>query len=128
MDIAAVALGAHMIEKTITLDRTIRSPEHIMSLEPDEARAFVTTMHDVEQALGSPRRIFTAQERQAPPVARRSVVAARDLAPGIMLGQDDLDYARPGGGIPAGMDYLVLGKKLRRSLSRGERFRTVDME
>ena len=127
MDIAAVALGANMIEKTITLDRTIRSPEHIMSLEPDEAKAFVTTIRDVEQALGNPRRIFTEQERKAPPVARRSVVAARDLALGTVLVQDDLDYARPGGGIPAGMDYLVFGKKLRRAVKRGERYSIADV-
>ena len=127
MDIAAITLGAAMIEKTITLDRTIRSPEHIMSLEPDEAKAFVTTIRDVEQALGNPRRIFTEQEKNAPPVARRSVVAARDLASGTVLVQDDLDYARPGGGIPAGMDYLVLGKKLRRAMKRGERYEMGDV-
>ena len=128
MDIAAVALGATMIEKTITLDRTIRSPEHIMSLEPEEARAFVGTIRDVEQALGNSRRIFTEQERKMPPVARRSVVAARDLSPSTVLVQEDLDYARPGDGIPAGMDYLVIGKTLRHSLKRGERYRMSDME
>ncbi len=128
MDIAAVALGAHMIEKTVTLDRTIRSPEHIMSLEPDDAAGFVRTIRDVEHALGNPRRIITAEERGKPPVARRSVVAKYALPPGKTLEQADLEYARPGDGIPAHLDGLVLGKKTRGPLVAGEKFRPEDVE
>lgn len=121
MDIAAVALGVDMLEKTITLDRCIRSPEHIMSLEPHEAAAFVQTIRDVEVALGNCRRIMTPEERALPPVTRRSVIAARDIAEGEILTQEMLDYARPGDGLPPHLDYLVLGKHCRVSLKQGER-------
>lgn len=120
MDIAAVALGAHMIEKTITLDRSVRSPEHIMSLEPSEAKIFVDTIRDVEQALGRARRTISAEEYQRSSIARRSIVAARDLEAGTLLAQADLAYVRPGNAIPAHLDYLLLGKKLRCSLTCGE--------
>ena len=128
MDIAAVALGVDMLEKTITLDRCIRSPEHIMSLEPHEAADFVNTIRDVEIALGNPRRIMTAEERNMPPVARRSIVAARDIAAGEIVTQEMLDYARPGDGLPAHLDYLVLGKQARRTLRQGEKLSPSDVE
>ncbi len=128
MDIAAVALGVDMLEKTITLDRCIRSPEHIMSLEPHEAADFVRTIREVETALGNPRRIMTPEERSQPPVARRSVVAARDIAAGEILKQEMLDYARPGDGLPAHLDYLVLGKKVRRTVKQGEKLFPAHVE
>lgn len=127
MDIAAVALGAHMIEKTITLDRSIRSPEHIMSLEPDEANAFVDTIRDVERALGRPRKTMSEEEYKRSSVARRSVVAARDLEPGAILTQEDICYVRPGEGIRADMDILLLSKQLRRRRVKGERFLLSDV-
>lgn len=128
MDIAAVALGAHMIEKTITLDRTIRSPEHIMSLEPDEAAAFVRTLRGVESALGSPRRLMTVEERRSRLVARRSVYAGRDIALGQVIDQADVAYARPGDGIPAERDGLVLGRKAKRDIARGDKLSFSDFE
>ena len=121
MDIAAVALGIDMLEKTITLDRSIRSPEHIMSLEPHETTDFVRTIRDVETALGNARRIMSPQERKILPVARRSVIAARDIAAGEILTQKMLDYARPGDGLPAHLDSLILGKKVRRAFQQGEK-------
>ncbi len=128
IDIAAVALGVNILEKTITLDRCIRSPEHIMSLEPHEARSFIQTIRDVETALGSPRRIMTATERALPPVARRSVIAARDIEAGELLTQDMLDYARPGDGLPPHLDYLILGKRCRTDHAQGERLFPSDVE
>lgn len=128
MDIAAVALGVDMLEKTITLDRCIRSPEHIMSLEPDEAGRFIQTIREVETALGSPRRIMTPAERARPSVARRSVIAARDIDAGEALTQDMLDYARPGDGLPPNLDYLLLGRRLRTAHARGEKLFPSDVE
>lgn len=127
MDIAAVTLGVDMLEKTITLDRCIRSPEHIMSLEPDEAVNFVRAIREVEIALGNPRHVITPEERALPPVARRSVVAARDLAGGVLLTQDMLAYVRPGDGLPAHLDYLVLGKRLRKAHRQGDKLFPSDV-
>lgn len=127
MDIAAVALGANMIEKTITLDRAIRSPEHIMSLEPHEAADFVNTIRAVETALGYSRRIMSRNERAAPSVTRRSVMAAIDISTGTMITQELLTYARPGGGLPAHLDWLVLNKKAARFLKKGEQILPDDV-
>lgn len=122
MDIAAVALGAGILEKTVSLDKTTRSPEHIMSLEPHEGAAFVRTIREVEQALGLERRILQPQERANAAVARRSITAARDLPEGHVLAQEDLDYARPETGIPACCDKQLLGRALRRAVQAGEQF------
>lgn len=128
MDIAAVALGVHMVEKTITLDRSIRSPEHIMSLEPAEAVGFIRTIKTVEQALGNPRRIISPEEKKCPPVARRSIVAGRDLAENMTLEQSDLEYARPGDGVPAHLDFMLIGKTLRTAKGIGEKIYLRDVE
>ena len=117
MDIAAVALGASMIEKTITLDKTIRSPEHIMSLEPDEAASFVKSIRDVEIALGSTRRIVTNEERNQQNIIRRSLFAACDIKKGAKLNQEMLAYSRPGDGIPANMDKYYIGLRVNKDIS-----------
>jgi sialic acid synthase SpsE len=127
MDIAAVALGADMIEKTITLDRLIRSPEHIMSLEPHEAAGFVQTIRDVETGLGTPRKIKTTQELSVPSVAKRSVIAAADIEPGTTIEQVHLDYARPGDGIPANLDRLLLGKRASSFVAKGTKISFSDV-
>lgn len=128
MDVAAVSLGAHMIEKTITLDRTVRSPEHIMSLEPHEADSFIRTIREVETAMGSPRRLMTEEERVAHVGARRSLLAARDLEQGDVLTQEDIAYARPGGGIAPNHDNLVLGRTVKAPLKAGQRLSLGDFE
>lgn len=128
MDIAAVALGASMIEKTITLDRTTRSPEHIMSLEPGEAAGFVRAIRELEMALGNTRRVVTAAERTKTQGARRSLFAARDLAPGEVLAAADVAYARPGDGIPADMDRLVIGRTVRKAVAKGAKLALFDFE
>ncbi len=120
MDVAAVALGAHMIEKTITLDRTIKSPEHVMSLEPHEAKAFVQAVRDVETGMGTPRRLMADAERKSREIARRSLYAARSLEIGTILSASDISYARPGGvGISAEMDSMVLGKEIKKNVNEG---------
>lgn len=128
MDVAAVALGVDILEKTITLDRCIRSPEHIMSLEPHEACNFVQTIRDVETALGNARRIMTAAERSLPPTARRSIVAACDISKGEVIKQDMLDYVRPGDGLPPHLDYLILGRRCRIPRKQGERLSPSDVD
>jgi N,N'-diacetyllegionaminate synthase len=128
MDVAAVALGATMIEKTITLDRTSRSPEHIMSLEPSEAEAFVRTIRDLEIALGVNRRLVTPDEEERRLVTRRSIFAASDLKAGAVVTQDMLKYMRPGDGIPADMDVYVIGRRLRRDVPEDHKLSLADLE
>lgn len=126
MDVAAVALGANILEKTITLDRTIRSPEHIMSLEPDEAKDFVDAIHEVERALGKPRR--PADPAGAVNVARRSVVASRDIEEGEIITQDKLDYVRPGDGLAPNLDFLLIGKILAKPHKKGDKLFPSDVK
>jgi sialic acid synthase SpsE len=127
MDIAAVVMGANLVEKTITEDRTTRSIEHIMSLEPGEMRSFVQAIRDVEAALGGPRRIMHPAEFAKRNRLRRSIHAARDLAAGETLSLDDFDYRRPGDGIgPEAADRLV-GRRLARACPAGERLAWADI-
>ena len=99
MDIAAVALGANMVEKTITFDRMIRSVEHIMSIEPPEMAAFIKAIRDVEIALGTPRRIMTVPEQEKRDAYRRSFFLAEPAKAGQLISEVRAEFRRPGYGI-----------------------------
>lgn len=99
MDVAAVAMGANLVEKTITLDRTTRSVEHIMSLEPHEMKAFVQTIRDVERAMGSPRRILTPEEYAKRNNIRRSTILKAPVKAGQRLSDAQVYFSRPGHGL-----------------------------
>ncbi|OOG44655.1 N-acetylneuraminate synthase family protein [Polaromonas sp. A23] len=128
MDIAALAVGANMLEKTITEDRTTRSVEHVMSLEPQDMRRFVEIVREIETALGNSRRVFSDVERVKRNAIRRSLHVAADLAPGHVLKETDLDYRRPGTGITPDRLAEVLSKRLTRALKAGERIQWEDLE
>ena len=119
MDIAAVALGASMVEKTLTLDRRTRSPEHIMSLEPSEAGAFVQAIRDLEVALGQPRRVMTLAEARGKLTARRSLFLTGDVRTEDRLTDDLVEWRRPGTGIlPSEWPYVRL-RRFTRSVRQG---------
>ena len=99
MDVAAVALGCNLVEKTITEDRLTRSVEHIMSLEPREMKRFVQTIRDVEVALGVPRRIMHPEEVEKRNAVRRSAFLRSAGGEGATLGELDIEFRRPGYGI-----------------------------
>lgn len=99
MDIAAVAMGANLVEKTITLDRMTRSVEHVMSIEPDEMKEFVRTIADVERAMGNPRRIMHDVERKRRLAIRRSVFLDGPVKKGDALGSAKVLFRRPGFGL-----------------------------
>jgi N,N'-diacetyllegionaminate synthase len=127
MDIAAIALGAHLVEKTITLDRTTRSCEHMFSIEPQEAKHFVNIIRELEIALGNYRRTIPQEQRDSRVKVRRSIYLNKDLNSGKTLTTEDIDFRRPGDGIrPEEIDYIV-GKKLTRKVSRGEKLRWEDI-
>jgi sialic acid synthase SpsE len=127
MDIAAVSIGANMIEKTITEDRTTRSVEHVMSLEPDDMRRFVDIIREVETALGMARRVLSDAERQKRESLRRSIHAIRDLPAGHVLHEEDIDYRRPGTGIPPDHLESVLSRTLRSEIRAGTRIKWSDL-
>ncbi len=120
MDVAAVALGANMIEKTLTEDRMTASVEHIMSLEPHDAQKFVRSMHELETALGTSRRVMNEEERQKRLANRRSLYTSRDIAEGSVLAENDIVHRRPGYGIPVVDTKAYIGRRLARSVKAGQ--------
>lgn len=119
MDIAAVALGASLIEKTITEDRMTRSIEHVMSLEPGSAKDFVESIRGLEVAFGTNRRILHQEEREKRRSVRRSAYASRDLEAGETLGDDAVLFRRPGFGMTAFQVAQFSGKTLNRAIKKG---------
>mgnify|MGYP001579064644 CR=1 FL=1 len=119
MDIAAVALGASMVEKTLTLDRRTRSPEHIMSVEPSEAGGFVQAIRDLEVAMGQPRRVISDQEAHTKLAARRSLFLTEDVHQGDPLTSAVVDWRRPGTGISPGAWPYTVRRRFGRDLPKG---------
>lgn len=110
---AAAALGAVVIEKHFTLDRRLPGPDHPFALEPDELRAMVSAIRQVEKALGHGRKEGPApEEAEMHRLARRSLVAARDLPAGTVLTREMLMVKRPGYGIPPRDISKVVGRRL----------------
>lgn len=97
--IAAVALGATVIEKHFTLDKNMNGPDHKASLEPKDLRAMVKAIRNIEQALGSGHKVISASERKNIEVARKSIVAACPIRKGDLLTDGNLTVMRPGNGI-----------------------------
>lgn len=127
MDIAAVAVGANLVEKTISLDRTTPSIEHMFSLEPSEMKGFIDTIREIEIALGGPRRTFPPEEVERRRIGRRSIHVRRDLPAGRILEERDFEYRRPGFGIPAAQTERLVGKPLLGSKRAGDRLEWDDI-
>src|SRR5215218_8541495 len=115
--LAAVALGACVIEKHFTMDRTLPGPDHRASLEPAELRDLVRSIRRVETALGNGRKVPTVSELETAKVARRSLVAARDIPAGATLERDMVVMRRPGTGMSPAMLNTLLGQQTTREIS-----------
>ncbi len=117
--LAAVALGACVIEKHFTMDRSLPGPDHQASLTPDELTALIRGIRNVEVALGHGRKEPAASEAATAKVARKSVVAARDLAAGTVLTEEHLALRRPGTGLPPTLRPFLLGRRVRSAMKAG---------
>ncbi|MCL2330055.1 MAG: N-acetylneuraminate synthase family protein [Phycisphaerae bacterium] len=118
VSIAAVALGACVIEKHMTLDRNLPGPDHKASLEPAEFAAMVSGIRSVEQALGHSVKTPQPCEASARLLGRRSVAVNRDLPDGHRLTTQDLTLLRPGTGISPRMEGLIAGRTLGRPIAK----------
>jgi N-acetylneuraminate synthase len=118
--VAAVALGARVIEKHFTLDRTLPGPDHRASLEPDELTAMVAQIRDVEAALGDGRKVPAAEELANRPIARRSLVALAPVRRGERFSEANLGVKRPGSGLPPLRYWDYLGKPANRDYAADE--------
>jgi N,N'-diacetyllegionaminate synthase len=114
--LAAVALGACVVEKHLTLDRAMPGPDHHASSEPAEFAALVRGIRVVESALGDGSKSPAASERNTAEVARKSLVAARDLPAGTVLTADTLTAIRPGTGLSPALQTQLLGRRLRHAI------------
>lgn len=112
--IAAAAMGAAMIEKHFTLDRTLPGPDHVASLEPPELAAMVQGIRDVERALGTGRKLPAPSERKNIPIGRKSLIAARPIKQGEVFTESNLTTKRPGTGVSAMCFYEYLGREAQR--------------
>lgn len=119
VSVAAVALGATVIEKHFTLDRNLPGPDHRASLEPAELQALVEAVRHVEAALGDGRKVVTPSEAANREVARKSIVAARDIAAGELLTADNLTVQRPGTGLSPMTWERLIGHRAQAPLVAG---------
>jgi len=109
--VAAVALGASVIEKHFTLDRSLTGPDHLASIEPDELKHMVQSIRNIEQALGEGVKRPSASELKNRDVARKSLVAACFIKAGEVFTENNLTTKRPGTGISAMRWDEVIGRK-----------------
>lgn len=118
--IAAVALGAVVIEKHFTLDRTLPGPDHKASLEPKELADMVRCIRNIEDALGDGEKRIAESEKGNIAVARKSIVAARAIRKGEMLTEENLDVKRPGTGLSPMQWEEVTGRAAIRDFEKDE--------
>lgn len=118
--IAAVSMGATVIEKHFTLDKKMEGPDHIASLDPDELKTMIKDIRKVEQALGNGIKIPTYIELQNRIPARKSLVAKKDINAGEVFSISNLTVKRPGNGIEPSKYWSYLGKVATKSYEEDE--------
>ena len=118
--VAAVARGARIVEKHFTLDCNLPGPDHRASLEPKQLAELVAAIRRTEAALGSGVKEAAAAERPNIEIARKSIVAARDIAAGELLTEENLACKRPGGGVSPMLWDEVIGKRAKRAFAADE--------
>ena len=118
--IAAAALGAVLVEKHFTLDRTLLGPDHRASLEPDELKDMIRAIRDVEKALGDGIKKPTKDEERIKKVVRRSIVAKMEIPKGTVITEDMLDLKRPGVGIEPKYLNEIIGKRAKKDIKPDE--------
>ena len=114
--IAAVALGAEIIEKHFTLDKTMEGPDHVASLEPNELKEMTRTIRNIEKALGSGIKKPNKSEVKIQSIVKRKIVLAKDIEANHILTENDLEYKRCENGIESKYYKSIIGKKVKRKI------------
>ena len=114
--LAAVALGACVIEKHFTIDRSLPGPDHRASLSPEELKTMVQGIRIVEKSLGTGIKKPVLSEKNTAEVARKSLVAAKDIFPGTILTRELIAIKRPGTGLPPSALETLLGRKVQKAV------------
>ncbi|HEX6164803.1 MAG TPA: N-acetylneuraminate synthase family protein [Vicinamibacterales bacterium] len=126
--VAAVALGAAIIEKHLTLDRSLPGPDHQASLDPQQFRSFVTAIREASSALGSGEKVPADSERDMAKLGRRSLFWHRRLDRGAVVTEADLIALRPGTGLAANRWPEIVGRIVKRQVREGEAVASDDVE
>lgn len=119
VSLAAVAMGACMIEKHFTLDRALPGPDHRLSLEPAELENLLKSIRAIEQAFGNGIKVPATAEREIADVARKSVVAATDIPAGTILMRELLAIRRPGTGLRPELRDSLIGRQATQAIPAG---------
>ena len=125
---AAVAMGACILEKHLTLDRTMAGPDHAASLEPAGLNKLIRDVRNIETAFGDGRKWLSRGEFMNREALGKSLVAACDIEPGARLTRDLIDVRSPGKGIPPYEMRRLIGTKVRRRIHADDYFREIDLE
>ena len=126
--IAAVALGAKVVEKHFTLDRNMKGPDHRASIEPDELKIMVRSIRNIELAMGDGIKRCNKSEENIRKVARKSIVAGRDISKDEVITINNISFKRPEFGLKPKYVDLVVGKKARRNIKVNEFITFNDVE
>lgn len=118
--IAAVAMGAEIIEKHFTLDKTLPGPDHVASLEPQELKAMVESIRNIEKAKGTGIKQVSSSEKKNIAIARKSIIAALDIKAGEAFTEENLTVKRPGNGINPMRWDEVIGQVAKRDFVEDE--------
>ena len=123
----AIALGASVIEKHITLDKTSDGPDHSTSLTPEEFKEFTQSIRQVQNMMGNPLKKVQSEEENMRKVSRKSLYWSRDIEAGRFIGIDDFIQSRPGDGIYSSQIPDLIGKKARTDLKAGSLVNILDI-
>ena len=127
--IGAVTLGARIIEKHFTKDKNFSSfRDHSLSADPVEMKSLVSSIRQIEDMLGSGKKIIQTPEKEIVNLIRRSVVAKHNLKKGNILTLEDITWVRPIGKISPGDEKMILGKKLRKNIQAGSKLCINDFQ
>jgi len=118
--IAAVALGARVVEKHFTLDRNMEGPGHRASLEPDELKSMVTAIRNIEKAMGNGIKRPSSSEAKNKPIVRKSLVTTQAIKAGVPFSADNITAKRPGTGISPMRWDEVLGQVAQKDYEKDE--------
>jgi N,N'-diacetyllegionaminate synthase len=118
--IAAVAMGAEIIEKHFTLDQSLPGPDHVASLEPNELEEMVKSIRNIDQAIGNGIKQVSDSERNNITIARKSIIAAKNIKAGEIFTEENLTVKRPGNGISPMRGDDIIGRIAKRDFIEDE--------